>query len=117
MVVRVQIKTMSIHNRFDLERWRVSGETLAIPLAALIASGLLFSLFLLLLGKNTSFLAALLARESRGPQFARLGVTLGRATMAGWMIRLGGHELRKHQYARLGVRRREGCVVAGDDFL
>jgi transposase len=26
-------------------------------------------------------------------QFARLGVTLGRATMAGWMIRLGGTHL------------------------
>jgi transposase len=27
------------------------------------------------------------------PQFDRLGITLGRATMAGWMIRLGGHYL------------------------
>jgi transposase len=25
------------------------------------------------------------------PQFSRLGVSLGRATMAGWMIRIGGH--------------------------
>jgi general nucleoside transport system permease protein len=65
-----QVATMNSDSAFDLGRWKTSAEAVAIPLAALIASGLLFSLFLLFLGKNPLQFFALIWQGGFGSAFS-----------------------------------------------
>jgi general nucleoside transport system permease protein len=65
-----QVVTVSSGSTFDLGRWRASVETVAIPLAALLASSLLFSLFLLFLGKNPLQFFALIWQGGFGSAFS-----------------------------------------------
>jgi general nucleoside transport system permease protein len=61
---------MTSDKTFNAERWRASAETVIIPTLALIASGLIFSLFLLALGKNPAQFLSLIWQGGFGSSFS-----------------------------------------------